>query len=225
MARIVQIVADGRPGGGTTAALGLSRLLAERGNDVSVFTQKDSYLLEQAAIFGLQPIGLDFSRRRRAISTGRYIGEQLKRLAPATVHAHGPRAALPAALIARGAWQFVYTVHGFQFRLKPPVASHMARSVEAFCIARADYTVFVSDADLSLAMRSRLLPKSGKFRVIKNAIDMNCGALPGAKRYDIGFVGRLHPQKNPLILSISSPPCDRCGRVCALSAGESSKAR
>jgi glycosyltransferase involved in cell wall biosynthesis len=130
-------------------------------------------------------------------------------LAPLAVHAHGARAALPTALAARGAWRFVYTVHGFHFPLKPPVVRQVARSAEAFCIARADCTVFVSDGDVALAMRSRLPPASGKFRLIKNAVDLECDVLDTSKRYDIGFAGRVHPQKNPLILVDILKGCDR----------------
>jgi glycosyltransferase involved in cell wall biosynthesis len=201
MARIVQIIGTGRPGGGTTAVLSLSRLLAAQGNEVVIFTQENSYLLEQAAVARLDAVGLDFSRRRNTVRIAAHILRHLQQLKPTVVHAHGARAALPTALIPRrNAWQFVYTVHGFHFRLKPPILRRLARRAEVLCIARADCTVFVSDGDFSVATQCSLLRRSREHRIIKNAVSVDCDDVQADKVYDIGFLGRLHRQKNPLIL-------------------------
>lgn len=201
MARIVQIIGSGRPGGGTTAVLSLSRLLAAEGNQVIIFTHKDSYLSEQAATAGLDKVGFDFSRRRRTVSIATRISQQLQRLDPAVVHAHGARAALPAALIPRrNGWRFVYTVHGFHFLQKPPILRQLARSAEALCISRADCTVLVSDGDFAIAQRLGLLRRSKEFRLIKNAVTVDCDHEQSDKLYDIGFLGRLDKIKNPLLL-------------------------
>jgi glycosyltransferase involved in cell wall biosynthesis len=201
MTGIVQLLGDGRPGGGTTAVLDLCRLLAERGEEVVILTQADSYLIEQAAKFGVSAIGVDFSRRRRALSAAMQIRRHLGRLRPDVVHAHGLRACLPAAFLPRGnGWRLVYTVHGFSFPSKPLAVRQLTLGSEAFCMARADCTVFVSDGDLALARQFHLLAMSGAHRIIRNTVLMEADIEPQIKRYDIGFLGRLHPQKNPLIL-------------------------
>jgi glycosyltransferase involved in cell wall biosynthesis len=201
MTGIVQILGDGRPGGGTTAVLDLSRLLTARGEEIVILTQADSYLVAQAARYGVSTIGIDFSRRRRALPAAMEIRRHLRRLQPTTVHAHGLRAALPTALLSRGsARRLVYTVHGFSFPLKPPAVRQLTLGSEALCMARADCTIFVSYGDLSLARRFHLLAMSREHRIIRNAILMESGIAPGSKRYDIGFLGRLHPQKRPLML-------------------------
>jgi glycosyltransferase involved in cell wall biosynthesis len=201
MTGIVQILGDGRPGGGTTAVLDLSRLLAERGEEVAILTQVDSYLIDQAAKYGVSAFGVDFSRRRRALAAARQIRRHLRRLRPVVVHAHGLRAGLPTALLPRRkAWRLVYTVHGFSFPSKLPAVRQLTLGSEAFCMARADCTVFVSDGDFSLAGRCHLLAMSRDHRIIRNAVLVEPGIAAPIKRYDIGFLGRLHPQKNPLIL-------------------------
>ncbi len=59
--------------------------------------------------------------------------------------------------------------------------------------------MLVSDADYAVAKRLHLLRLSRAQSVIKNAVSVN-GQMAIDKQYDIGFVGRLHFQKNPLIL-------------------------
>jgi glycosyltransferase involved in cell wall biosynthesis len=201
MARVVQILADGRPGGGTTVVLNLSRQLAAQGTDIFIVTQRNSYLAAEASVAGLTVIELDFSSRIRTPLLAAQISSLLHQLDPSIVHAHGARAGLPVSLIPRrGARRFVYTVHGFHFLHKPPVLYRLARSAEAFCIARADCTVFVSDADFAISKGSHLLRRSRAQRVIKNAVTVDPSSMAGPKVYDIGFLGRLHSQKNPLLL-------------------------
>jgi glycosyltransferase involved in cell wall biosynthesis len=203
MARIVHVLGDGRPGGGTTVAFDLCRLLAAEGEAVTVVTQRGSRLVGDAAACGLPAVGIDFSRRLRTPLAALEIGRVLRHIGPAVVHAHGARAGLPVALLPHSlVGRFVYTVHGFHYRVKPPPIRRLARLAEAFCIGRADCTVFVSDADLAHAEAAQLLQRSRDQQVIKNAVSVE-GVSPGANRkvYDIGFLGRLHPQKNPLILA------------------------
>ena len=197
----MQILGDGRPGGGTTVVLSLSRLLASRGEEVVIITQIGSHLAGLASAAGFQIVGLDFSRRRRAMLLAAEIAGFLRRFRPMVTHAHGARAGLPAALIPRHRLQrFIYTIHGFHFLQKRFALYALARAAEAVCIARADCTVFVSDADRATAANCHLLGRSRAHRVIKNAVRVEA-AVAGVRRdYDIAFLGRLHAQKNPLIL-------------------------
>jgi glycosyltransferase involved in cell wall biosynthesis len=203
---IVQLVADGRPGGGTTAVLTLSRLLAARGCDVVVIGQQHSYLLKEASQAGLRTRGMDFSSRRNTLHAAMKLRGHFYELSPSVIHAHGARAGLPAVIAAgrrdskarRG--RLVYTVHGFHYLAKPPLMYALARAAEALCIARADCTNFVSDGDCAIAQSHGLLRRSRAHATIKNAVLVD-GALASApKLCDIGFLGRLTGQKNPLIL-------------------------
>lgn len=202
---IVQVIADGRPGGGTTAVLTLSQLLARRGCDVVLISQEGSYLVEQARACGLRAHGLDFASRLNTLKIAMQLSRHFDELKPAVVHAHGARAGLPVALVARlraGAQpkRLVYTVHGFHYLRKPPGLYQLARAAEALCIAQADCTNFVSDGDRLIAEREGLLKRARAHGTIKNAVPVDHGLGASPKVHDIGFLGRLCYQKNPLLL-------------------------
>lgn len=201
MSRILQIIGDGSPGGGTTAVLTLTQLLSEQMKEITLATQEGSYLAKEARANGLTVVGLDFSRRSSTGHLAFQLGRLFQDCDPSVVHAHGARAALPIALASIAIpLHLVYTVHGFHFQHKNPVSRQLARAAEAFCISRADCTVFVSDGDREIATASGLLGRARAYRIIKNAVCLGATSAPLRGSYDIGFVGRLHPQKNPLIL-------------------------
>ncbi|MGJ7917221.1 glycosyltransferase family 4 protein [Massilia sp. LXY-6] len=205
--KIIQVIGNGDPGGGTTAVLTLATMLRDAGHEPVVVSQRGSYLLEQAGGLGIAVHGLDFSSRGGAIANCAALAAFIRRQAPAVVHAHGNRAGLPVMLalrlLGRGARpRFVYTVHGFHFLSKKPVAFHLARLAERFCIGRADWTNFVSQGDAQIAREHRLADIS-KTRVIHNAVlASELPALPPQRTPgNIAFIGRLMHQKNPLILA------------------------
>ncbi len=169
MTRIFQIIADGRPGGGTTAVLTLSRRLAAHGVEIVMATQQGSYLADQAARAGFLVFGLDFARRMNTFGLAGKIRRLLRDTQPALVHVHGGRAGLPLALIPHPC-PVIYTVHGFHFMHKRGPAYWLAYMAEALCIARADCTVLVSDADREIADQRKLL--QGRHQVIKNAVEI-----------------------------------------------------
>lgn len=206
MALITQIVGDGRPGGGTTAVLTLSRLLAKRGHELEVVSQPDSYLLREAERLGMRTQGIDFTSRRHSLRAARALSSMLNGSGTVIAHAHGARAALPLAVARRMRWldrrlRFAYTVHGFHYPAKPVGLQALAREAERFCISQADWTNFVSSADCLRAQRDGLLSAARSHATVRNAVSLDCPDLPALKRFDIGFVGRLAPQKNPLLLA------------------------
>jgi len=205
--RIVHIIGDGRPGGGATAVLTLARLLTAGGNESAIITQTDSPLIRQAAAAGIEVRSADFSRRGNTLAAARSIAAHLRDLGAGIVHAHGARAGLPAALVAPGLVapgrhrKFVYTVHGFHFPHKPHGLRELAWAAEGFIMARAACTIFVSAADSLIGQRYRLTALAPSSQIIKNAVVVDPGLFSSEKVYDIGFLGRLHHQKNPLILA------------------------
>ena len=202
MSTVLQVIGDGSAGGGTTAVLGLSLGLAARGRAVEIATQAGSYLAGEARKAGLPTLELDFRRRRDSWRAARALASRLEAIGPAVLHAHGARAGLPAALVPRARRAaFVYTVHGFHFVRRPTGVRQLARAVERFCIRRSSATVFVSEGDRRIALGDGLADRNDAHEVIYNG-----GAPPrhqhasGAPAFDIAFLGRLHFQKNPLIL-------------------------
>lgn len=202
MAKIVHILGEGRPGGGTTVVLGLSRAFAKDGHHVTVIAQSGSLLIEKASAEGFDVREIDFSRRSSVVFTARELGQELRRLSPAVVHAHGARAGLPCALgLRRCPATFIYSVQGFHFRHKPQPVHTLAWGAEALCMSRANCTVLVSQGDRRIAEHSGLLKFAQSWRVINNAVAVDPRLRHTPKSYDIGFLGRLHYQKNPLILA------------------------
>jgi hypothetical protein len=101
MALIVQIIADGRPGGGTTVVLTLGGELARRGEEIVLITQQGSHLASEGRRAGFRLIGLDFTSRKNTPRLALQLHQLLRELNPAIIHVHGGRAGLPLAMIPR----------------------------------------------------------------------------------------------------------------------------
>ncbi|RYF51796.1 MAG: hypothetical protein EOO27_29385, partial [Comamonadaceae bacterium] len=225
MARIVQVVGDGRPGGGTTVVLTLAGLLAQQGHDVHFVTQRDSYALEEARKLGVAAHGLDFSARWRTPWIAVRLSGLIRRLAPEIVHAHGARAGLPLALATRFTGRRgvtrVYTVHGFHYLGKQSVVRRLARAAEVACMRGSDSTIFVSAGDCELARTDGLLRWTRDHSTINNAVEVDPDLIGAQKNYDVAFLGRLTRQKNPLFLTqIFQALQPDCPRVAIIGGGE-----
>ena len=100
--RVLQIVADGSPGGGTTHVLQILRGLRNRCS-FGLVTQRDSYMLDEARSLGIPSFGVDFFHSRLdprvPLNLRRIAGEYGARV----VHLHGGRAAFFYALAFAGA--------------------------------------------------------------------------------------------------------------------------
>lgn len=202
MLEVLQVIGDGSPGGGTTAVLSLSEELRRHGVSVTIASQSSSHIIAAAEKRGLQTLELDFSRRRESRRITKSLADYLDRRPHSVVHAHGARAGLPVAMLSGNATgRRVYTVHGFHYRQKPAGIRHMAKMVERFCIGRSNATVFVSNNDARFAREERLIDRKDHYRVIRNGCpETAITDIPVSAQYDIAFLGRLHFQKNPLIL-------------------------
>ncbi len=202
MTNIVQLVGDGGRGGGTTYILELTRRLLQYGYNLTVITNAGSFLETHAHKVGASAIGLPFNARRNTANLALLLRRHLNNIAPAIVHAHGSRAGLPTALTGLSRpWKFIYTVHGLNFALKPQPARSIGWIAERVCMRRADEVVFVSKYDRELAKAWGLLAGVRHPVVIQNAAEVKIKSEPAANRiHDIGFLGRLVPVKNPLIL-------------------------
>lgn len=202
MLEVLQVIGDGSPGGGTTAVLLLSHELSRRGVSVTIASQHSSHIIEQARRRGLRIFELEFGKRHRSRRVTQSFANYLRMSPPTVVHAHGARAGLPVAMLSRdAAASRVYTVHGFHYREKPIGVRHMAKMVERFCIRRSNATVFVSNGDAKIARQEGLIDDQDHSHIIRNGCpEADTAIIPESPKYDIAFLGRLHFQKNPLIL-------------------------
>lgn len=200
--RLVQAVADGRLGGGTTHVLQLIETIRdELPVEVHLITQEDSPALEEGRRRGAVAHGVDFFRSRLDPRVWLKVRRLVRTLGPVLIHAHGARAGLPMTRAA-GTTPLFYSVRGYHFSHKPPLVRQLAIAAERRCHARADLTLFVADHDRALAERLGLLGHCRRHRVIKNSLQL--ADMPQATGSPtgrtIGFLGRLVPQKAPLFL-------------------------
>ena len=196
--RVLHIVADGKPGGGTTHVL---QVLQGLRHDVSFYliTEKNSYLLREAAALGISCYGLPFFVSRLNLALSRHIRKIGLDIQPDLVHIHGGRAGFFFALSLL-TLPMVYTIHGFHFAEKPPLLRRLALLAERLIFRRSCHAAFVSRYDLSLAEDCQLLELDDPRSVIYPGISLNGlpQALPHSSRH-IGFIGRLEYQKDPLL--------------------------
>ncbi len=194
MMKILQIVCDGRPGGGTNHVLQiLTGLRCEY--ECSLLTQQDSYLADRAADADVRVETGDFFRGRLDRSAMRRIQQVVLAEQPDLIHCHGGRAAFFRSFVKSDV-PTIYTVHGFHFARKRPAARAMGWMAERRSIRKCDHVVFVADFDRELAETAHLLPAGKANTVIHNGIAAPQPTAVG-DRLGVGFVGRMVFQKHP----------------------------
>ncbi len=196
--RVLQVVADGSPGGGTTHVLQILRGLRDSCS-LGLVTQRGSYLLNQARSLGMPSFGLDFFRSR----LDPLVPFRLRRIAgeygAQVVHLHGGRAAFFYGLAFAGA-PAVYTVHGYHFLPKKPILRWLALRAERLATRRTRSLIFESFYDARVARAHGILRASTQSDVIHNSILLSETKTPSAASIkNIGFIGRLETQLDPLL--------------------------
>lgn len=197
--RVLQVVADGSPGGGTTHVLQILRGLRDEVS-LGVVTQRDSYLFREARGLGIPSFGVEFFRGRLDFRVPFSLARIVRDFEPEVMHAHGGRGAFFCAL-ARIKASFVYTVHGYHFVDKSPLASRLALNAERLIVRRAREVVFESEYDARLAKEYVILRDSSmRSSIIRNGISSRGGSVSrAAEPGHVGFIGRLETQKDPLL--------------------------
>lgn len=200
--RVVHIMGDGNPGGGPVVVETLCAGMTAIGVETTIVTQTGSYFFDFASAKGWKTFGVNFSRRKDVLRISREIAGLLEREAPDLVHAHGARSALPVSLIPRGRRPaFAYTIHGFHYDQKGPGSRQFFKLVERLCIGRADHIILVGKADEAFAHTERLVDDPRRWSQVYNGVELPAGCkISQQPEFDVAFVGRLHPQKNPLAL-------------------------
>ena len=214
--RIIQIVADGRPGGGTSVTLDLCRGLSARHGIETVFASApESYAVATARAQGLAALPLDLWRSRFDPAVPLQVRRLARDVRPDLIHAHGGRAGLAVAR-ARLDVPFVYTIHGYHFPGKPWPARLAGALAERVVGRRADAVVWTCDAERRLACQWRLDPGRPLDQVIRNGLDRT--SLPARAKPEpglIAFLGRLSKEKNPglAVEMLARPELARCRLV------------
>lgn len=225
--RIVQIVADGRPGGGSTVVLSLiaGLLKSGRASGVTLITETDSYVAQAGRALGCDVRTVDFfGGSKKAIGQLRAV---LRDIDCDVIHAHGGRAAfyLAAAGFGRRLAPVCLTVHGYHFLRKPLLKRIAGALAERFAARLAGEVVFVCDYDRRLSRQWKLVPKGKPTRVIYNGIEPIRQSVNIAPENRDGrkvvYLGRLIFQKDPLLIaSIARKLSDKGFTVTLIAGGQ-----
>lgn len=204
--RILEVVADGAPGGGTTAVLGLCEDLARSAAfTVGMVTQQDSYAINNGAKLGIDTFGIDFFASRFDPRICWKMTRIVAAWQPDLIHLHAARAANVFSLppLCWSSVPLVYTVHGFHFLKKREPLRTLLAGAEKRIAKRVDEVVFVSQRDHETAVQQGILKKLyDHARVLYNGIEPHdLDAIPQADaQYDLVFASRMHRQKNPFFM-------------------------
>ncbi|MCB1110569.1 MAG: glycosyltransferase family 4 protein [Chlamydiia bacterium] len=188
--RVLQIVADGNPGGGTTFVLEMVSSL----EDPILITQKESYALEAAG--DIPKYGIDFFTSRLDLRISLQLKKVIDKVQPDLIHVHGGRAAFFLSFVPIRC-PILFTVHGLHgIHGKVPLSRWGYRRA----IKRFQGVVFVSHREEELALKHDLI-RGANHCVIPNGIDPQ--KLPKRRQVReklLAFVGRVCAEKDPLFL-------------------------
>lgn len=197
---VLEFVADGAPGGGTTHVGQILRAF-KNSFELGLVTQRDSYLASLAQAEGIEVFGGNWFGAASIPGSLRALRRVLSGFKPDLVHCHGGRAALFFSLLRRNV-PMLYTIHGVHYARRGVAGRVAGRWQHRRAIDSAAHVIYVCQYDRLLAERDRLVPDSKPHSVIYNGIAFpklpgNVLGGVGADQRPIGFVGRLVTQKHP----------------------------
>ena len=195
--RVLQVIADGAPGGGSTHLLQvLSSLTAEF--EFVLATQPASYLMDESLRLGVRTFGVDLFEPSSMVRANRLLDRVIDDVAPDLIHVHGGRAAFFCSMVG-GNTPCIYTVHGYHFLHGNVLLRKLRVEIERRVSRRYDTVVFVSNHDQLSARKYGLLSSGQRSVVIHNGIALVGGKMNAPPHRRMGFVGRLEHPKDPLL--------------------------
>lgn len=198
MTRILQIIADGNPGGGTTHVLQILTSL-KKTYDISLLTQSNSFLFTKALNLSIPCLPVNFFTSRFDLRVPLQLRRLIRQVSPDLVHVHGIRAGFYYSL-AKIKYPTIYTSHGYFFQHKPILIKLLLIRSERMISKIARHVIFVAKSDVQIALKHRLLPKGKKYSVLYCgiAIEQIQQSMENPQKY-IGFIGRLVQIKDPIL--------------------------
>ncbi len=182
--------------------LSLIKHLLQKGEDVHALGQRDSYFTAEAIRLGASVHEAEFWRGRFDRASAKEVVATIRGVAPELAHFHGGRVAFHAMKsITSHEYSSIYTVHGFHFYQKNALLRKLAILAEARICRIVNHVVFVCEDDRRLAKQLGILPPQKPSSVIYNGFDPT--GLPEPVQHDprkVSYLGRLNPQKDPLLM-------------------------
>lgn len=190
--KVLQIIADGNPGGGTTFVLEMLKSL----QSPVLISQKNSFVVETTKKLKIPTYSLDFFTSRLDFRLPFKLAKLIKSINPDFIHVHGNRAAFFLSF-CKIQVPTLYTIHGLHGLYN---GNLLGKWGERQAIRSANRLVFVSNWEQHLAIKHRLVSKQNH-QVILNGISLE--DLPQRKLSHpklLGFIGRLTQPKDPLFM-------------------------
>jgi len=168
--RILQVLASGAVGGGTTHLLSLVGGLDPDRFELHVACSDDGPLLADLARFGVKTHAVAMTRKLNPLAIAQ-LAAIIWRERIDQVHFHGTRAGLAAAPAAALTMRpRIYTVHGWSFHPRgSALLEGMARWLERMIAQTSQQVICVGDSDRSLGLRLGILDDA-RSRVIHNGV-------------------------------------------------------
>jgi glycosyltransferase involved in cell wall biosynthesis len=182
-------------------ALALAESLLEKDIESCLVTDAGSYAADLGREKGVQVEEVPFFSLTGVLGA---LRSSLDRLQPDLIHAHGSRAGFHVGRWSRHHPETPthYTVHGYHFHHRRGLRRLAGRWAERRTGRRLRSVIHVCDYDRRLAETWGLVADTAPRRVIYNGVDPE--ALPLAEPAEpprVVFVGRLVPQKDPLLIA------------------------
>lgn len=118
-------------------------------------------------------------------------------------HFHGTRARTNGLITSLFSKATVYTVHGYHFHKNTAFKKKLKIMLERLNYKLSDMVIYVCEYDRNIAKAERIMGQSAKSsvknQVIYNGVEAEENSYT-AKSLDIVFVGRMVPQKNPMVM-------------------------
>lgn len=202
--RVLEFVADGAAGGGTTHVGQILRAFKHT-YTLGLVTQRGSYLEEEAHREGVEVFGGQWFGASLLPRSLRELARVLREFQPDVVHCHGGRAAFFYSLL-RQHLPMLYTVHGLHYARRSAAGRVAGRWQHRRAMSAAAHVIFVCQYDRRLALQDCLMAADKAHSVIYNGIafptlpaaaDGSSSRIRTEAERPIGFVGRLVAQKHP----------------------------
>ena len=199
--KILQMLADGDPGGGTEIVLSLCGELIKHGHDVHLATQEGSYASSTAQGLNVKVVPVDFFKSVLSHALKKRIQEICGSIKPDLIHVHGSRAAFHVSRCDINI-PSVYTVHGYHFIKRNFIRRQLGKISEMRNTKRFDCITFVCEYDMMNSQRLGITKNTSAKEVVYNGIDIS--SLPSKKESSesgktIVFLGRLCYPKDPML--------------------------